>query len=276
MSLIPEIFIDAVVAIGIERNGIKNWIGTGFLFGDLLTVTSDQSNTYTLYLVTNKHVFEELDQVIVKFNPQTDQASKDFALPLKKSDGTSYWTGHPDPDVDVAITPINHEVLSKEGMKFKFFQSDKHIVTITAMNTEDIREGNFIYVLGFPMGIISSDRQYVFARTGIISRIKDLYEKRSKDFVVDAPVFPGNSGGPVISKIENNFLGGTKAFNKSRLIGIIKSYIPYTDTAYSLQTKKPRITFEENSGLSLVEPVDRIIETIAEHKKLNFTSQTNN
>ena len=270
MALIPEHYIDSVVAIGVLNSaGTKNWIGTGFLYGDLREITDDNRNTYILYLVTNKHVIEGLDEIFVKFNPQTDQSSQDFKLELKRPiDGTLQWVGHPDPETDVAVFALNHQVLASAGMKFKFFQSDKNILTSVDMHNTNIFEGNFIYVLGFPMGILSSDRQYVFARTGIISRIKDLYEKRSKDYVVDATVFPGNSGGPVISKIENMSLSGTKAVNKSSLIGIIKAYIPYHDVAYSMQTKNPRITFEENSGLSIVEPVEKIIETIDEHKKI--------
>ncbi len=269
MSLIPEQFIDSVVAIGVDSGGQKNWIGTGFLFGDLIEKTNDNRNKYTIYLVTNKHVIKGFDSAIVKFNPQTDQSSKDFPIILKNADGKNVWTGHPDPNVDVAITILNHDVLTNAGMKFHFFQSDKDIMTSNEMYKEQILEGSFLYVLGFPMGIISSDRQYVFARMGIISRIKDLFENRSRDYVVDAPVFPGNSGGPVISKIENNFLVETKPITRTNLIGIIKAYIPYKETAYSLQTNQPRITFEENSGLSLVEPVERIIETIVEYKRIN-------
>jgi hypothetical protein len=268
MALIPQHYIDSVVAIGVEHSKEQySWIGTGFLYGELLTKTADLRNTYTPYLVTNKHVLENLDKIVVKFNPQNDQASKDYPLPLKNKDGSLRWTGHPSAEVDVAVIEINLQYIIDEGMKFKFFQSDKNVLTSSEMFKEGLSEGDFIYVLGFPMGILSSDRQYVFARSGIISRIKDLYENRSKDFVVDAFVFPGNSGGPVISKIESNTLKGTKAINKARLIGIIKAYIPYKDVAYSSQTKKPRITFEENSGLSLVEPVEKITETIILCKK---------
>ena len=87
MALIPNIFIDSVVAIGIENNGTKNWIGTGFLFGDLLSKTDDGRNKYNTYLVTNKHVIKNADKIIVKFNPQTVQSSKDYDLALKNADG---------------------------------------------------------------------------------------------------------------------------------------------------------------------------------------------
>lgn len=55
---------------------------------------------------------------------------------------------------------------------------------------------------------------------------------------------------------------GTQSQKESRLIGLVKGYITYTDVAISPQTKRPRVAFEENTGLTNVEPVDRIIETI--------------
>lgn len=42
----------------------------------------------------------------------------------------------------------------------------------------------------------------------------------------------------------------------------MKSYVPYTDMAVSSQTRKARIVFEENSGLTAVEGVDAILQTI--------------
>jgi hypothetical protein len=46
------------------------------------------------------------------------------------------------------------------------------------------------------------------------------------------------------------------------LLGVVQSYQSYTDVAYSAQTKHPRITFEENSGLAVVLPVDFINEMV--------------
>jgi hypothetical protein len=43
---------------------------------------------------------------------------------------------------------------------------------------------------------------------------------------------------------------------------MILSYLSYVDTAVSQQTRHPRITFEENSDLAEVLPVDYIDETI--------------
>jgi S1-C subfamily serine protease len=76
-------------------------------------------------------------------------------------------------------------------------------------------------------------------------------------FLIDANIFPGNSGGPVVTRPEISSIEGTKAIDKAALIGIVKSYLTYKDVAVSQQTGKPRVIFEENSGLALVETVDR-------------------
>ncbi len=80
--------------------------------------------------------------------------------------------------------------------------------------------------------------------------------------MVDATVFPGNSGGPVILCPAALAIQGTKPISKADLIGVVKSYVPYSDLAVSSQTRKPRIMFEENSGLAAVEGVDAILETV--------------
>lgn len=264
MALIPPFFINCVVAIGAMNNETDpiNWIGTGFLFGYLIEETEDKKNKYSVYLVTNKHVINNLDLVFVKFNSQENQSGKDYPLPLKDNDGNDTWFGHPDPEIDVAVIRVNVNMLRSEGMHCNFFESDKSVSTINDLEEQGSSEGDFIYALGFPMGLVGTDRQHVFVRSGIISRIQDLFEKRQKDYIVDAFVFPGNSGGPVLSKPEVVEIKGTKSSNRSSLIGLVKSYIPYRDVAISNQTNRPRAIFEENTGLTKVEPVDHIIETI--------------
>ena len=74
-------------------------------------------------------------------------------------------------------------------------------------------------------------------------------------------MFPGNSGGPVITKPEDISYGGNPN-TCALLIGMISLYLPYQEVAVSQQTGQPRIIFQENSGLAVVVPIDRIQETI--------------
>lgn len=268
MALIPPFFLDTVVAIGtVNEQGQTAWVGTGFLYGKFES-KEGENKQYRVYLVTNKHVLINLKTIVLRFNPQTNQAATDFNELLSKPDGTPTWTGHPNPNVDVAVLSIDTKVLDQRGLKYGFFHSDDNSLTINDMQTNGISEGDFLYVLGFPMGIVSEDRQHVILRQGVIARIRDLFEKRSKDFIVDALVFPGNSGGPIVLIPEIVSVQGTHANNKANLIGLIKSYIPYQDIAVSQQTNKARVIFEENSGLSIAEPVDHILEAIIEDLRI--------
>jgi len=58
-------------------------------------------------------------------------------------------------------------------------------------------------------------------------------------------------------------IDGTKRNSSAYLLGVVRDFISYIDVAVSPQTQRSRVTFEENSGLAEVVPVDRINEAIA-------------
>lgn len=263
MALIAPKHLDSVVAIGIDdprTSGNKIWIGTGFLVG--YHEDSLPADQYRVYIVSNKHVFDGNKKIYLKFNPQGGQPAKDYNLNLLDANGKMLYKQHVNSDVDVAVALINASVLQKDGIGFSFFLLGKESYTITELKGAGTTEGDGVFVLGFPMGNIGSTRQYVILRSGAIARIRDMLEGYSSDYIIDAFVFPGNSGGPVILKPEMVSIQGTKPNSQSRLIGMVKSYIPYQDVAISPQTNRARVVFEENTGLTNIEPVDYIIQTI--------------
>lgn len=265
MALLPPFYLDSVVALGVGHDATKRrWIGTGFIFGNLVAGggTPDKKK-YNLWLVTNKHVLASLTEVYVKLNSAADPNSKDFRVPLVSRNGKRLWVGHPGDDTDVAAIWLNAGFLAQEQLRFSPILSDAHTCTKEKMKTGILNEGDRVFVLGFPMGLVAAERQYVICRSEIIARIRDYLDDRTTDFLVDAPVFPGNSGGPVVLCPSALSIQGTKAPERADLIGIVKSYVPYLDVAVSAQTQRPRITFEENSGLTAVEPMDAITQTVA-------------
>ncbi len=260
MALIPPFFLDSVVAIGEKNEQEKiKWIGTGFIVGR--QVETDLTKYHT-FLVTNKHIFDTQNKLIIRFNPQSSEKVMDFDLPLTDEKGNINWTGHPDQNIDVAAITISPDFLKGKNAKFSYFRSDKHILKKTQLLESGISEGDFIYTLGFPMGIVGDERNYVIVKSGIIARIKNYYENLSKEILIDSSVFPGNSGGPVINKPEFIYIENTKSEMNSFLIGMIQSSINYQDVAFSAQTNKPRLISVENSGLTVVIPTDFILETI--------------
>jgi S1-C subfamily serine protease len=263
MALLPPFTLDAVMAIGVGDDEAKRrWVGTGFLYGLFDKKLDETTKSYRVFLVTNKHVLKGKKRIYLKFNSANDSISKDYPVDLLSRNGKVRWVGHANDKVDVAVMPVNANALKDELMKYAFFQSDSHICSVADMKKLGVTEGTRVFVLGFPMGLVDKVRQYVICRAGCIARIRDLLEGTTKDFMVDATVFPGNSGGPVIFQPEVAAITGTTAITKADLIGVVKSYVPYHDVALSQQTGSPRIIFEENSGLAAVEPVDHITEAI--------------
>jgi len=264
MALLPPFYLDTVVAIGVGDDPTKrHWIGTGFIYGRFVEkIANREAKNYRLWLITNKHVLKDYRDVYIKFNSAQDTQSKDYKVPLIARNGRVRWVGHPTESVDVAAIHLYAKFLEKEERRFAFFQSDSHTMNRENMRAAGVTEGDHVFVLGFPMGLVKAERQYVICRGGCIARVRDFVEGETSDFLIDAPVFPGNSGGPVILCPSTLAIEGTNPINKADLVGIVKAYVPYIDMAVSQQTLRARITFEENSGLATVESVDSIIETV--------------
>lgn len=264
MALIPPDFLDCVVAIGLDGEmGGVNWVASGFLYAHLTEVIEENQSSYEVLLVTNKHVVEGQSTIHLRFNPVKGEIARQYQLLTTDFNGMPIWEEHDDPNIDIAVVRISANALEEEGIKFSVFRSDKHCANTIKMGELGITEGNYVYVLGFPLGLIGGEKNFVIVRSGGIARIRDTIAKLNNEFLIDTFIFPGNSGGPVISKPELFAFKGTKTQSSAYLIGIVIGFIPYQDIAISQQTKKPRIIFEENSGLAAIHPIDFIEDIIA-------------
>ena len=256
MALIPTTYMDSVVAIGTIVDGEHRWLATGFFYGDL--VVSQPEERYFLFLVTNRHVLEGLSPISLRFNPQEGDQTIDLEVPL-----VDKVIFHPNKAVDLAVLPVLAGGLRDKGVRLESFQGNIHAANLTKMSEIGVSEGDGVFVLGFPMGLVGIERNSVIVRSGVIARLQDAYAGHVPYFLIDTSVFPGNSGGPVILKPEMVAIEGTSTNNESLLVGVVQSYIPYTDTAVSQQTGQIRSVFMENSGLAQILPIQFIEETIA-------------
>ena len=126
------------------------------------------------------------------------------------------------------------------------------------LKKEYVQSGTPCFILGFPMGLRSEKYATPILRNAIVAL------KNTDHFIIEGFAFPGNSGGPVVYMPAHQ-VGGIKISNyidKQMLLGIVSSYLSYEDVAISKQTKRPRITFEENSGLTIVLPSDEILRLL--------------
>lgn len=261
MAIIPNFFLNAVVALGIDGNdNQKCWIGTGFIVG---RKEKDSPTLSTYYIVTNKHVIKNQTYIYVRFNSLGGTLVKDYRVDLYDKDGEPIFSAHPHHKTDVIAFQIRPQTLINDKSIWGAFDLDDHSLTLEQMQSTGVIEGNLVYALGFPMGKVEIIKAPI-CRLGCISRVMDAFIMQNEypTFLVDAQVFPGNSGGPIVSRPEQLSIEGTPSNNSANLIGILSEYIPYRETLYSLQTGNARMIQEENSGLTVVHPVDRIKEVV--------------
>ena len=280
MALIPPGFLNTVVALGSpSKDGVMQYTATGFLYGHPSGGTDEnEGKRYWVYLVTNRHVFEKASKQVVslhaRFNRPIGAESKIYTIPLKGTDGSDSWIVHPNPAADVAVLKVNLRLLEADGIEFEFFASDVNTFTLDQAREIEVSEGDGVFVLGFPLGEAGEERNYAVVRQGIVARVQDWLKGIAQTFLIDASIFPGNSGGPVLLKPELTSIQGTKRNNRCGLIGMVSSYLTYQEIAISQQTERPRMIFEENSGLGVVVPHNVIQETIqAAVDKLNAVGQ---
>lgn len=240
----PDIF-KTIISIEQQINGKQNPIGTGFVI---------ETERHHFVLVTAKHVVlsdndKILDNIIFRINT-TDNLSKNIDsdslvqnVNSKKYIDNKGWFLSESSDIACRFFWFPNDIKMK-CFPLSFFL-DKSSVDV----------GANILILGFPMGLRDSENYFPIARKGMISR------NDSTQFIADAFIFPGNSGGPAIyvpTRLECMQVG-TKLIAIEKLIGVVVSYKPYVDIAYSSKTKRPRIAFEENSGLCTIIPIENVL-----------------
>lgn len=261
MAIIPTPFLNAVIAIGIDGvDDKKQWIGTGFIVGRKETANPMFS---TYYIITNKHVIKSQRYFYVRFNSLGGTLVKDYRIDLFDRMGLPLFSEHPNEKTDVIALQIQPQALINDKSIWGAFDLADHALTLEQMQSSGVDEGSLVYAMGFPMNLVDPIKVPI-CRLGCISRVTDafLLKDGTPVFLVDAQTFPGNSGGPIVSRPEHMSIEGTPFNSNANLIGILSAYIPYVDTLYSRQTGRIRMTQEENSGLTIVHPVDRIKETV--------------
>lgn len=275
MAIIPNFFLNAVVAIGIDIvGGEKQWIGTGFIVG---RKENDNRELSTYYIITNKHVIMSQKCVYVRFNSLVGQLVKDYRVDLYDKDGLPLFSAHPNKMTDIVALQILPGTLINDQSIWGAFDLEDHALVFEQMRATGVEEGSFVYALGFPMNLVDSIKVPI-CRLGCIARVTDafLLKEGTPVYLVDAQTFPGSSGGPIISRPEHISISGTPNNDRANLIGILSAYIPYRETLYSRQTGRDRMIQEENSGLTIVHPVDRIKEVVEiEWSRIKLSAEKN-
>lgn len=253
MALIPSFFFNSVVSIGTKQKNELQWIGTGFLVGR----KEDDSDLYSIFLITNFHLVESKEEIIIRLNVQETDKYMDCEVKLSDN-GICHYSKHQIADV-VAIQ-LSSSYLNGHNLDYSWFSLDRHALTVSQMKKTDVIEGCLVYSLGFPLNLISPNRNVPICRLGCISRISDLFISDNQcEYLVDIKTIPGNSGSPIINQPETSHIQGTASNSSANLIGIISGTIDYSEKCVDDSCD---FEHEKNSGFAIVHTVDTIQEAV--------------
>lgn len=246
---------NSIVFIGRVENGHSIVVGTGFLI---------QIDGF-VHIVTAKHVVWRDFSILGTFG-NTKQMSKMVYKPFSfiYKDNLN-WISHNNQNIDIAILPY----LINSDDNSSFISSD-----LLSNNLDELLELSDIFYASFQPGInnleVDGSVDPIY-RKGFVSR-----KNNDGTFYIDATAFPGNSGSPIFNypnAIEINDNGVVIGNQKPiKILGVMSAYVPYEDVAISRQTSRPRVIFEENTGISKVFSAHYIKEIINQQ---NFQDQLN-
>lgn len=273
MTLLDPKLRQAVVAIGRQSvnptssGDTMTTFATGFLY-----TTSDSKdkipNYYNrVWLVTCKHVVDiardkEFGNILVRFNREYIGGRYVYPISLQNCEN-SKWFMHP--KRDIAIIQFPWQFFEHEKLNWRTFASHYNTLTRSDAIEVGISEGDEVFILGFPSGWREGRQDYPIVRQGVLAQIQGWLNCEHSTFLVDGSGFPGNSGGPIITKPQNHFVLGTQSIDKNYLIGIVSArprVNPIKATGISSKNEHFDIAIPENPDLIKIIPVEAIDETV--------------
>lgn len=158
--------------------------------------------------------------------------------------------------IDIIKSP-NSDIIAialRNSAHYRIEQEGKNIISIEETDIdklEDIKIANNILLVGFPTSLIVEGARFFdvnrpLLRKGIVAGINS----KDNTFIIDCPVFYGNSGGPIVEYKTNG---------EMKLIGIVSKYIPFvTEWRNNRENAFARQEFS-NSGYAVCVPVSDIL-----------------
>lgn len=127
----------------------------------------------------------------------------------------------------------------------------------TLKKLEDVLIANEAFVFGYPTSIGLKERpQFDSSKPLLAKGIVSQKNLNQKSIILNCPVFPGNSGGPVV-EVEHTTLGQMKF----SVIGLITEFVPYVDVWESKQHGSTNVSIA-NSGYSVAMSIDVVLDLI--------------
>jgi hypothetical protein len=200
--------------------------GTVFVLGQPVG-----TNMFSYVLVTAKHVLDDIkgSSGTLILRKRNDDAFERFAheIPLR-TNGVGRWVTHPEADVAVMRVELPSDI-DLQLISTDLFATDQNLTDF------EIGPGQELLVLGFPLGLEANAAGFPILRSGRIASFPLIPTSKTKTFLLDFQVFPGNSGGPVVLVARNpTFKGATHIMTIQCLVGVVSKEMAATERVESL------------------------------------------
>jgi hypothetical protein len=203
--------------------------GTGFNF------SFEFDGTFVPAIITNRHVFQNAVQcdfhyTLADANGRSTGKHERYAI----YDFAQAWIGHPDPNVDLAMIPIQPflDALAANGKRPFYINLSQGIIAseealLSLSPIEDIT------MIGYPNGIWDEVNNLPIVRRGITATSAGGKYQGKTEFLIDAACFPGSSGSPVFIYNNGSYggFGGAGIVLGTRLLLIGVLYAGHLHTA---------------------------------------------
>jgi hypothetical protein len=169
--------------------------GTSFIF------SYEHDSKQYLFLVTNKHVVNgaKIGRFFFTLTHDGQNPRIGERFDIQVQDFQNAWVGHPDPSIDIAAMPLvpvlDH--IQQQG-KQAFFRPIPHTLVPGNEQLADLDALEEVVFVGYPSGMFDAKNLMPILRRGTTATPPYLDYDGRKVFLVDASVFPGSSGSPVL------------------------------------------------------------------------------
>jgi hypothetical protein len=212
---------------------------------------------------------KDLRDIWLRFSTSAKETVGEYRVPLVRRHGGVDVPRHSvnmDSDADIAVLPVDFVSFRQHYKEVGYFESTEDAANIRRLNELGLREGDPLYVVGFPTELPFKHRHTPIVRKGSAAFVADALLGVDNAFILDVHIFRGESGSPVIWRPQPCGTAGTRGGRQAYLIGIMSDYYPMRERAVlerDGQDTETDLIFRENSGLARAYPVDFIEHAIA-------------
>jgi S1-C subfamily serine protease len=190
-------------------------LGTVFIMGEPIP---DQPGKGTYVLITAAHVLDDMksNTAILFLRKRVGNTFVKIPFPIQiRENGNPRWVRHPKVDVAAMRVALPQEI-DIQIFSTELLADDKMLEEL------EIHPGDELLVLGFPYGAEANEAGFPILRSGRIAGFPLTPTSETLTFLLDFPVFNGNSGGPVFMHHENrSYKGGTHIGVVRLILGVV-------------------------------------------------------